>query len=396
MIKRNLVMALKSLAVSKQRSILALSGIVIGIAAVIALISVGTIYKENTLKQFVALGTDYVVVSQGWGGFDSDPKKSPKIQIKHVEEMPYVLKSVLESSPLGTGGGSMLFHGQDMHASVLAVAGNFLSINRLSVLSGRFISDLDGAANLCVIGYGIASKMTEMGFNKVLGEHLRINERLFTVVGVLKDAPYGLLQPFGANDSVMIPFANYFRSFDNPEIRNIMIRMSPTSTTAQITEDVKQYFNLREPSLNLEVRTAEQIIKQMNDQMRMITLFLGAVGGISLVVGGVGVMNVMLVSVTERKKEIGLRRAMGAYQKDIQLQFVTEALVLCFVGGVIGIILGVGVSYIFTMVYKWDFFVYPFAIWLGLTVSSGVGLFFGYYPARQASKLDPIQALRSD
>jgi len=399
MVKANIGMAFRSLISSKQRSFLALLGIVIGIGAVIALVSIGIIFKANSLKSFLELGTDYIVVRKGWGGGGfgfGGGDKGPQIDFQQAMELSQYLDSVVDSSPVGQTGSSMTFHGKDVSASILAVIDNFLPINRFKLDKGRFLSPLDQNMNFMIIGKEVADDLKEKGAMDVIGEHIRINDKLFTIIGMLGDAPRGSMRPFYANQSVLIPYSTYSRVFDKPEVAYILVRMNKEYPPQQVTEDIKNYFHLRDPALNLEVNTAEEIIKQMESQMQMITIFLGAIGGISLIVGGVGVMNVMLVSVTERKKEIGIRRALGALQRDIQLQFIIEALVLCIVGGLIGIGMGVGASYVFSITNGWDFLVSPPAIWLGLGVSTAIGLFFGYYPARQASKLDPLQALRSE
>jgi len=393
MIKANIKMGLASLIASKQRSFLALLGIVIGIGSVIAMVSVGIIVKAHSLKEFLEMGTDYIVVSKGWGG-DSGPN-APQITLDQANKLTSFVSSITEATPMGSGGAPFNYQGERYSAQILATTENFLGINRFKIEEGRYISDLDKNMNYCVIGAEIEKKMKENGVEKILGAEIQFKERLFTIVGILEKAPGGGLKPFNVNRSMMIPLSTYMRIFDDAQINNILARMKQGAIPTQVTQDIKSYFTLRDPELQIEVQNAEELIAQMEKQMQMFTLLLGAIGSISLIVGGVGVMNVMLVSVAERKKEIGIRRALGALRRDIQFQFLVESLVLCLVGGLIGLLMGIGASYLISKHNDWDFIVSNAAVLLGIGVSTGVGLFFGYFPARQAARLDPIVALRS-
>jgi len=390
-IKANVVMGLTSLYAAKQRSILALLGIVIGIGSVIAMVSIGTIAKEESLRQFLESGTDYVVISKGWGG-DSE---SAEITEKNADELPQRLTSLKLATPMGRSGGQMIYRGQNISASILAVKNAFMFANRFKIKDGRFISDLDKNMPYCVVGANVARDFKKKGATKVIGSEFRLNDRLYTIVGILEKAPSGGMRPFNVNRAIMIPLSTFMRNFEDANIENIIARMKDDVTTEQVVQDVKNYFKLRAPGLSLEISTAEELIEQMNKNAQMFTILLGGVGAIALVVGGIGVMNVMLVSVTERRKEIGIRRALGALQRDIQMQFIIESLVLCFVGGIIGVVIGIGSSYVFANINEYNFIISSNAITLGVAVSTCVGIFFGYYPARQASKLDPIVALRS-
>ncbi len=392
-IKANINMGLRSLLGAKQRTLLALLGIVIGIGSVIAMVSVGIIVQAHSLKQFKEMGTDYIVVSKGWGGSGGD--NAPKITMEQAVQLPERVASIMESTPMASSGTNFSYEGHSYSSQILATMGNFLSINRFKMKEGRYISDLDINMNYCVLGSDIVEELKKQGVTTYLGIDLLFRDRLFKVVGVLDKTSLGGLKPFNANRSIMIPITTFMRTFEEPEISNILARMQPDAIAKDTSEDVKNYFHLVDPALEIEVQNAEELIQQMEKQSQMFTLLLGAIGSISLIVGGVGVMNVMLVSVSERKKEIGIRRALGALRRDIQFQFLIESLVLCLIGGLIGLILGIGVSYFIAQHNHWDFLVSNIAIFLGVGVSTAIGLFFGYYPARQASMLDPIVALRS-
>ncbi len=193
----------------------------------------------------------------------------------------------------------------------------------------------------------------------------------------------------------MLPIATVLRSPSRPGIPVFSGRMVDEHAKLRITEQLKKYFQNIDRALAFKVTTAEELVAQMQKQMRMFTLLLAAIGSISLIVGGVGVMNVMLVSVSERRREIGIRRALGARQVDIQMQFLVESVLLSFVGGLLGLFLGIGTCYVICHFTSWQFLLSQSAIVLGVGVSAAIGVFFGFYPARQASRLSPIEALRS-
>lgn len=393
MIKANIQMGIASLWAAKQRTILALLGIVIGIGSVIAMVSVGIIVKENTLRQFKEMGTDYIVISKGWGGGFGE--NAPKITLDQATQLPYRVPTVTETSPMASSGTNFTYQGNSYSTQIIATSGSFLGINRFKSKEGRFVTDLDINMNYCVLGADMVDELAKNGVTKIVGKEILFKDRLWTVIGTLDRTPSGGLKPFNANRSLMIPISTFMRTFEDAEISNVLGRMKEGAIPEDVTDDIKSYFRLRDAELDIEVQNAEELIAQMEKQMQMFTLLLGAIGSISLIVGGVGVMNVMLVSVTERKKEIGIRRALGALRRDIQLQFLVESLVLCLLGGLIGLVIGVGASYFISMHNGWEFVVSTAAVVLGVGVSTGVGLFFGYYPARQASMLDPIVALRS-
>lgn len=392
-IKANIDMGLRSLLGAKQRTLLALLGIVIGIGSVIAMVSVGIIVQAHSLKQFTEMGTDYIVINKGYGGASGE--NAPKITLEQAIQLPQRVPSIMEATPMGSSGTNFSFEGQSYSSQVIATLGNFLDINRFKMKEGRYISDLDVDMNYCVLGATLVEDMKQKGVTSFLGIQILFRDRLFTVVGLLAKTPSGGLKPFNANRSIMIPISTYMRTFEDPEISNILARIKPGAIAKDAAEDIKNYFKLVNPTMEIEVQTAEELIQQMEKQSQMFTLLLGAIGSISLIVGGVGVMNVMLVSVSERKKEIGIRRALGALRRDIQFQFIIESLVLCLIGGLIGLVLGIGASYFIAKYNQWEFIVSNVAILLGVGVSTAIGLFFGYYPARQAAMLDPIVALRS-
>jgi putative ABC transport system permease protein len=238
--------------------------------------------------------------------------------------------------------------------------------------------------------------MRRAGARRLVGEKIRLDGLPYIIVGVLQDTPGWGMRQFNTNRSVFVPVSTSLRAFDDAKIESITARMAPHVHYTAAAEEVQGYFRHKVKDLKLEVQSAEQLIEQMEKQMQLFTLLLGAIGSISLIVGGVGVMNVMLVSVTERRKEIGIRRALGARRRDIQSQFLIESVILSLVGGLFGIALGIGASYIICHFTGWTFHASTAAVLLGFGVASAVGIFFGFYPAYQAAWLNPITALRAE
>jgi len=389
----NLREAVRSLLSSLQRTLLALLGIVIGIASVIAMVSIGAIVKDEALRQFQDMGTDFVTVT----GLSRGEGKSAEdvIGLRMVPKLHALCPALALMAPYGTSFAQMRFRGQEYAASILGVTGAFHTINKVRMAKGRPISDLDQGAYTCVLGERLTSQLRQAGIANPVGLNVMLLDNVFTVIGCLEQASDNTLRPMEINDGLMIPYWTLKRITGVDRVEAIVGRLRPHATVARAQAQVRNAVGLvlkgHQPTLN----SAEALIEQMNRQMNLLTLLLGVVGSIALVVGGVGVMNVMLVSVSERRREIGIRRSIGAKRQDIRTQFLIESLLLCLVGGSLGIALGVGGAWGIARYQAWVFFVSPEAIWLGVGVSALVGIFFGYYPARQASQTRIIEALRS-
>ncbi|MCB2191309.1 MAG: ABC transporter permease [Deltaproteobacteria bacterium] len=392
--------ALKSQAAAKQRTLLALIGIVIGIGSVISLVTVGEMVQLTSEQQFRAMGTNIITIQRGWDDTKGNAKR-PDSQEQQVtwDDTKGLLKQVkgLDMvAPYTSSWGQPLFNDQSLDVPVLGVTSNFAGINKLKLAQGRFISDLDGYSLFGVLGAKAAQKLATLGDNDPLGKTVYFKKRGFKIIGVLERVEDGGMRPFEINPGMMIPIHTSFMLKNKRPINAIMARVAPGVDRGQLKDSINAYFKSVHPDMGVQVRSAEQLIAEMAKQSRLFTLLLGAIGSISLLVGGIGVMNVMLVAVSERRKEIGVRRALGAMQRDIKVQFLVESVILCLAGGLIGIALGVGAAYVLAKVNGWIFFVSGLGLTLGVGVSSAVGVFFGYFPARQASRLNPILALRDE
>lgn len=392
-LKTNIKEATRSLYSSKQRTILALIGIIIGIGSVIAMVSIGKIVQTEALKQFMSMGTNILTIrKEGAGG-----GKGSSIQMKDVFDVPSRCPAVVNVAPYMMGSGTVSYRGKQLENSAILGATEALSdLNKLSIKKGRFLSDLDEYSQFCVLGNSVAHSMVTQTGGEVIGRNLKIDNRIFTVIGRLDEIPPGGMRSFDPNGTIFVHLTTLMRVQGNAEISNVLARVREGSANNTAKGQINDFFSRYTQIKDIAITSPEEMIAQMEKQMKLYTLLLGAIGSISLIVGGVGVMNVMLVSVAERRKEIGIRRALGAKRADIKSQFLIESMILSLVGGVLGILLGLGVSFALAHFAKWQFSVSYAALLLGFGVSSAVGVFFGYYPARQASKLDPIIALRSD
>ena len=391
-LKANAKEAVASLLGSKQRSLLALIGIVIGIASVIAMLSVGAVAKQRALEQFRELGTDYLAI----GPEDLGTRPVIPIRLPDALGLSQQVSTIAAVAPWIVGTGEIIYAGTRVaNASIVGITGSFSEIHNLDFERGRDISDMDFRRYYCVVGARIASSLRRGGADRLLGQTIRIGEHLCTIIGVALEAPRSGMRPLDIDRSVLVPFSTAQRMFPESSIQQIAARMTPDTHHAVATEELRGYFRRQVPGLNVWVNSAQRLIDQMQRQMQTFALLLAAIGSISMIVGGIGVMNVMLVSVTERRREIGVRRALGARRVDIQSQFLTESIILSLVGGVLGIALGVGGTWAFCRFVGWTFLVDPSAVAMGVAMSFCVGVFFGIQPAAQAARLDPITALRA-
>lgn len=385
--------AAQSLRRSGLRTALGLIGVAIGVSSVIAMVSLGEIAKEQARKQFESLGTDIVVVRDNAGGGGDQGGLDLPIALALSDTLP----SVLQAAPRIQGYGSFLFAGRNVgQGSIQGVTEAFAVVNKLPVAEGRFVSNLDINRSYAVVGAEVAQKMRGPAQREVIGERVDINGTLFTVVGVLEPyvESYALPVSIEANRSVFIPITTAQRTSRDPRIEVIVALSAPGVHHETVAQDISNYLRARATKMQPDIVTAKGLIAQMEQQMGIFTLLLGGVGSISLVVGGIGVMNIMLVSVTERRGEIAIRRALGARQRDIRSQFLIESIILTSAGGLLGVVLGLAATYAISRFTGWDFLISWLSVASGLGTAAAVGLFFGFQPAYQASKLDPIAGLQ--
>jgi putative ABC transport system permease protein len=384
-----------NLKVSLLRSMLAILGILVGTASVVAMISGGELATRQVLSQFKALGTDLLAVqiypkqSSGAGSGSSLPYSiavgvktaSPNIQLV----APYI--NVFSS---------LSFQGQSINGSVMGATQNIASLIALHLKEGRFVQYFDKYEHYVVVGDSIYQKIKALTVRDPVGQQLQIGTTPFTIIGVLQ--PW-VTNPFifeDLNYAAIIPIQSSITLSKNAQINNILLQLLPNADIQDTEDRIKNYFEQNAAGQQIYFQSAQQLVNKMKSQQNTLTVFLAFVGGISLFVGGIGVMNIMLVSVTERKREIGIRKAIGAKQRDIQSLFLIESVILSLFGGILGVIAGVFISFLIAFFKGWGFTLFLIPPSIGFVVSVFIGIFFGFYPAYQASKLNAIQSLRAD
>ncbi|WP_327212746.1 ABC transporter permease (plasmid) [Rhizobium beringeri] len=375
----------------RARAILAVIGVAIGTAAVIAMLHVGHNARAEALRQFETLGADLVSITP------VAASRTQTIPLDAVRDLPDAHIGVREAAAI-IQGGMQLRQGQNtIPVNVLAVTDGFYELAKGRLKEGRFTSDLDRFAAYAVVGTDVAAAVeASAGKTLIPGDSIIASPQILTVVGLLQSTEPNMILGVELNSAIVVPFLAARRMVSSPTITNVVARLSSGADDIQTADAVKRYFDKHMRGGTVSVQTARQIIRSLESQMRIYAILLLAIGMISLVVGGVGVMNVILMSVMERRQEIGLRQALGARRKDICLMFLTEALALSLIGSLLGIAIGYLAGWIFAIGSGWHFQPASSAIPLGLGMAIIVGLFFGIYPASRAARLEPIVALRAE
>jgi putative ABC transport system permease protein len=401
--------AIRGLAMNKMRSFLTLLGIVIGITAIILVMSLGQGAQNLILSEVQSVGSKVIEIRPGKEpkGFNDilqmfgDSLKEKDLNLlRKKENLPHA-ESV---QPLVFGSATTVFENEAKNISIYGVAEGFGKNYNVEVDEGRPIDDDDVKNYASVVVIGSKVKEDLFGSSEALGQKIKIKNRNFKVIGTI--AKKGQVSIINFDDVVIIPWTTAQQYvFGIKHFQNILVNAESEEfvdeTVRDITVTLRNSHNITDPENDdFSTGTQASAMEQVNTVMSILTLFLVAVVAISLVVGGVGIMNIMLVSVTERTREIGLRKALGATSKNIMTQFILEAIMLTASGGVIGIALGVFFSFVASLILgsylglNWQF-AFPFqAMFLGLGVSSLIGLVFGLYPARKASRKSPMEALR--
>lgn len=387
-----------NLMASKLRSFLAVLGIWVGTAAVVALINCSQLATEKALEQFKALGTDLLAVSV----FQSTTKDTQAlggqhdISIQVWRQFPAMIPEIKQIAPYNIAYQPMSFQGKKLTGVVIGADESLAKIVHIELVAGRFVSFAESFEHVCVIGNSLAQQLKQVSSDPPIGKQLRIGQALYTIIGVTKPWHENGFFNEDVNQAVIIPIKGMTLVSQDAKINNAIILLTPSSNIDRVIAQIKQRINSQAPKLNLFVRSAKQIIASMESQGRIFTILLGVIGCISLLVGGIGIMNVMLVSVSERKKEIGIRKAVGAKSHDIQALFLVESVILSLSGGLFGVITGCIFTYIIAWFSHWPFTLYTIPPIAGFAISVATGIFFGFYPARRAARLEPMVSLRNE
>lgn len=400
MILRTFKTAFRNLKSTTLRTALAILGIVVGTASVVTLISVGQMGTEAALAEFKTLGTNLLSINlnnrkAGEGG--EGVGEGQKFSLDQAKKIKNASAAIEVIAPYIGTFSSILYQGRSIDATIIGVTQSLSELVHIQMLAGRFISSFDKYEQYCVLGYDIYAQLNTSAQN-LIGRRISLGSYRYTIIGIASKWPESSFFDQNVNTSILVPILTAQFLIRQPtDINTIIIRLRPNvADIPGIKNQIEKYINQIAPGKEIFFRSAQELIKSMQAQQNIFILLLGLIGGISLFVGGVGVMNIMLVSVIERRQEIGIRLAIGAHRTDIQWMFLAESILLAVIGGLIGVLIGVAFSLTVAAIEGWDLKVYIFPSLIGFLSSVTIGVFFGFYPAYQASKLDPIQTLRSE
>jgi len=400
--KESVRIALNALFANKLRSILTMLGIIIGVGAVIAMVSVGMGVREKVTSSIASLGSNMLIVmpgSQSSGGVRSAAGSMITLKYEDAEAIKNKIKNIDYVSPTVSGSYQIVNGNQNWNSTVQGVTPEFLAIRSLVVSTGSFISknDLSTRNRVAVIGTTVSSNL--FGTMNPVGKTIRVNNQPYKVIGVLESKGQSSMGQ-DQDDIVIIPLTTaQERLLGITYVRSINIQVSSPDKMDEVQAEIETLLRQRHHIISgkdddFNVRNLTSLMQTMNETTTMLTLFLGSIAAISLIVGGIGIMNIMMVSVTERTREIGIRKALGATFNNIMMQFLIESVVIGVIGGLIGIAFGCSVSLAIARFGGFNTIITPAPILISFGFSVGIGLFFGIYPARKAALLDPIEALR--
>jgi putative ABC transport system permease protein len=399
----SLRIALRALARHRLRTALTVLGIMVGIAAVICTVALGEGSAALIHQQLLNLGDNFIWIENGSanvGGVRSGARTVPRLTVDDSAAIALEVDEIVRCSPNVDGRIQLIRGNQNWNTMYRGVAPDYLLIKAWPVADGAAFSDVDvqARAHVALLGRTVATML--FGDEDPIGQTFRVGPLLFTAIGVLKTRGASTTGQ-DQDDTIFLPYTTAMTQLKgNPNaVDDIMCSATSTAAIKPAQEAIAELLRARhrlrdEQPDDFNIRAPDDSIRLQEDSARTMEVMLSAIASVSLLVGGIGVMNIMLVSVAERTREIGLRMAIGARQRDVQVQFLAEALVLGLVGGATGVALGAAASQVFADAYGWPMTISPPTIAVAVAFASGVGLVFGYYPARHAAGLDPIEALR--
>jgi len=396
--------ALRALMKNKFRSALTMLGIIIGIAAVIAVIAVGQGATVMIQEQVSSIGNNLLIIIPGSiskGGFRPGMGTVSTLTPQDAEVIAKECFYVKELSPVTNSGGQLIYKGENWSTSIQGVATSYLTVGNWKMERGVFFTDSDvrGATKVCVLGVTVVKEL--FGHEDPVGKIMRIKNMPFRIIGVLGKKGTNMMGQ-DQDDVVFAPWTTVRRVLQNSSfntVNMIMISLKSLEMVDRAKEEISAILRQRHhltPGIDddFSIMATTELNKMMTSTSGLMTMLLAVIAAISLIVGGIGIMNIMLVSVTERTREIGLRMAVGASGQDILLQFLVEAIVLAGIGGILGILLGGGAAQIVSKVNNWPVLISVSSVLIAFLFSAAIGIFFGFFPAWRAARLNPIEALR--
>lgn len=402
--------ALRAIAANKMRSFLTALGIIIGVASVIAMLAIGQGSKKSIQENIAQMGSNMIMINpgadRGPGGVRQDASSMETLKLTDYQSLKDECNYISAISPVVNKSGQFIYGNNNAPSTIYGVNTDYLTIRQLSVDDGEMFTDEDikASAKVCVLGQTVVDNLFPDGSDPI-GRVVRFNSIPFRVIGVLKKKGYNTTG-MDQDDLVLAPYTSVMkRILAQTYLGSINCSAITEGLTDKATDEIttilRRNHKLKDATDTQEaddddfsIRSQEELASMMNSTTDMMTILLGCVAGISLIVGGIGIMNIMYVSVTERTREIGLRMSVGARGVDILNQFLIEAILLSVTGGIIGVIIGVGSSYAIKFVAHWPIYIQPWSIVMSFAVCTFTGVFFGWYPAKKAAQLDPIEALR--
>lgn len=401
--------ALKAIAANKMRSFLTALGIIIGVASVITMLAIGQGSKRSIQANIAEMGSNMIMIHPGAdmrGGVRQDASSMETLKISDYTAIKDECNYIKGISPTVTSSGQWIYGNNNTPSSIYGVNQDYLDIRQLSVSEGEVFTDTDikTSAKVCILGQTIVDNLFPDGSDPI-GKVVRFNSIPFRVIGVLKKKGYNSMG-MDQDDLALAPYTTVMkRILAQTYLEGITCSAITENLTDKATEEIAQILRrthkLKDATEDtpgdeddFNIRSQEELSNMMNSTTDMLTVLLGCVAGISLIVGGIGIMNIMYVSVTERTREIGLRMSVGARGIDILNQFLIEAIMLSVTGGIIGVLIGIGASYSVKAFAHWPIFIQPWSIIMSFAVCTFTGVFFGWYPAKKAAQLDPIEAIR--
>ena len=398
-----LKIALRALANNKLRGFLTMLGIIIGVASVITMLAIGQGSKRSIQAQISEMGSNMIMIQPGAdmrGGVRQDASAMETLKLQDYEDIVNETRYVSATSPSVNSSGQAIYGANNAPTTVYGISPDYMEIRRYEVEDGDMFSDQDvqTAAKVCVIGKTVVDNLFPGGENPV-GRVIRFQKLPFRVVGVLKSKGYNSMG-MDQDDLILAPYTNIQKKIlAITHLQGITCSALKEEYTDQaideISEILRRNHRLRETDDDdFTIRSMQELSTMLTSTTDIMTTLLAAVAGISLLVGGIGIMNIMYVSVTERTREIGLRMSIGAKGMDILAQFLIESILISVTGGLIGVLFGVGAALIVNVVAHFPIYIQPWSVLLSFVVCTVTGVFFGWYPAKKAAQLDPIEAIR--
>ena len=398
-----LKIALRALTNNKLRAFLTMLGIIIGVASVITMLAIGQGSKRSIQAQISEMGSNMIMIHPGGemrGGVRQDPSEMQTLKLENYQTLSEECTYLSAISPQVSSSGQLIHGANNYPSSVSGVSIDYLKIRQLTVEQGDMFTEADikTSAKVCVIGKTIVDNLFPDGESPI-GKIIRFNKIPFRVVGVLKSKGYNSMG-MDQDDIVLAPYTTVMkRLLAVTYLEGIFASALTEDMTAYATDEISRILR-REHKLkandddDFSIRSQQELSSMLSSTTGLMTTLLACIAGISLVVGGIGIMNIMYVSVTERTREIGLRMSVGARGIDILSQFLIEAVLISITGGLIGVLIGCGACWIVKVVVHWPVYIQLWSVFLSFAVCTLTGIFFGWYPAKKAACLDPIEAIR--